>query len=306
MLAKGRSLITVSRKQKSAQTIKQEQQKNRQFVQKTEKDYVSTEDLKELARKNSKASANIDASVVQRFGETALSLLPPGYHYNRELGAGSFGVAYQICHSKLRCMALKIVELNQETNEEDAQEELELQQVFAEEDLAPVILGDSQTWTFHNKKYFAFKMARIDGTLESLLKRGNLNKESLDDIFTSLFSLLGWLAIGNKTHGDFHTGNIAFRYVLDDNGYLTLEMLLIDFGFANVNEANIRFELIQLGRTLQIDIKSAEKEKNPVWKSNTLYIWRRVEKVLRNTLGIQDTSLKNLEQMWIAERPERS
>lgn len=296
---KARTLISASRKEKSLATIKREQKVNETFLRKAETEYVPTTEFVKLAEERNRPSANIDTQVVAKYGPSALGILPKGYHYNKELGAGKYGTAYQICHSKLHCMALKIVEIGatKGPSKEDVLNEIDMQRIFAADHLAPAIVGESKTWTFKTKQFLGFKMARIDGTLSGLLKRKLIEKDSLDEITTSIFALLGLLIIAKKSHNDFHSENIAFRYVLDDNGILRMEMLLIDFDFATLKKANTRAELIQFGRTLQMDIEDAEESKNTVWKTNTMAVWRRVEKVLRNSLGIKDTSERALTRL---------
>jgi tRNA A-37 threonylcarbamoyl transferase component Bud32 len=296
-MQKGKSVISAARRQKSLGTQKREEASAKKFISAIRTQSLKSSDFTVIAKQVTEVKGDITSKVVQTYGKQALKLLPEGFHFTRKLGSGKFGATFQICHSKLHCMALKIIELHRDSTLEMAYEEFDTQQDFAKDFLAPNVIGDPQTWKANGKNWFGFKMERIDGTLLGLLKKDILTEKALNEIIVSIGTLLGLLIVNKKTHGDLHTDNIAYRNVEDDQGHLVLELLLIDFGFSVEGIVDTRVELLQLGRTLLIDVEEGE-EKNKTLEHNAKYIFASFKEILRNSLGVKNFSYEHLDDLF--------
>lgn len=148
-----------------------------------------------------------------------------GWRVIRKLGQGAFGAVF-MAERAGELAALKIVVDSPNNNTfVPIEQEVRMQQAFADAGLAPRIFCHAKTRIGANTVHMIL-MEPVDFTLNALLCRDVVTRETLKEIGMSLFRVLLKMRKLNVTHGDMHTENIAFRQQPDG----TYKMLLIDFG----------------------------------------------------------------------------
>ena len=89
----------------------------------------------------------------------------------------------------------------------------------------------------------------FDGTLSHILEQP-LTEAHRTQLVEAMLGLLGLLQKYKLIHGDFHDENIAYRFVTDADGFLRIQLLLIDFGFSDTGRSNELLEVLQITRML--------------------------------------------------------
>jgi len=175
----------------------------------------------------------------------------------RKLGSGRYGTTFLVCENRRMCAAIKVQVIKDRRNLEH---ELEMQEVFHKAGLAPAIRGkpyyyrgrvyDSEEDKYSVEDVAIIEMDVVHGTLEHFIEKNELDIATLDDVMIGLFRLLASLRTHNLTHGDMHSGNIAYNVEVSPEGQLVMNLSLIDFGKSTQNGHDTLLEATQLYRTL--------------------------------------------------------
>lgn len=147
--------------------------------------------------------------------------------------------------------------------------ESHMQKLFHKAKIAPKIISE-----FHlndkNKTGIIIMEKLDDDTLPTLLGSEELSKEQLDQVFGWFIYLFKVMCDNDLIHADFHTGNIGIVF---DERYppLGLRPVLIDFGWSSSGPCDTRLEVLQLLRSLEIDIgEKSIKRNNGTYLENKL------------------------------------
>ena len=198
------------------------------------------------------------------YGNGVFKCIKKGYTISRLLGKGAFGTTFSACKSKFKCIAIKIVEL-QRGGKAELLKEFNTQHAFHLAGLAPAVIGKPSFFSHNGKTYGVITMTKIDGVLDSILKR-NLTDQSLDSILFGLLNIVSKLDEAGLAHRDMHFGNVSFNYETSSSNRLSIVPSLIDFGFAQTRRGSSpALEIIQLLRTLSMsdgDAKVTTRNQN--------------------------------------------
>lgn len=293
-LKKGRTLVsgarasvTVSPQEKAAQV-----RQSKSFTEKVIKGTLTREDWIELSRKIWEIKSMDTKPIVKEFGQKALTIMPDGFQLTRKLGEGDFGVTYQACLTSYDCVAVKF--LKRHLPKKDYTHEADLQRVFAEKGLAPRIYRGPVFYSSNGKEFVGLVMERIDGTLDSLLEQA-FEPDARADLVAAVLSLLGLMEHFNLTHGDLHTGNIGYRYATTHKNVLTLQLILIDFGYSVQGVSNRKLDALQLLRTLR-------EPKSTFDKDNVKALIPPLVAILKDEGVTKTSTYQDLEDQYFDER----
>lgn len=206
-----------------------------------------------------------------------------GYFVDKKLGKGEFGVVYKVCLENNRnCeYALKVQNVNK-SRYKDIEKEHELHKLFYKAKLSPKFV-ESKTIKKNNKYIDYSLIERIDGILEDYIQPFT-TKEQLDMIVSSIIRLCNSMCKFKLTHGDMHSGNIA--YVLNVHKR-RIDFKLIDFGWSMKGKCNPQLELLQFLRTLHMS-----KYKCP--KGLTVKEQRYAKKSYNDNIKYLENSIYNI------------
>jgi len=126
--------------------------------------------------------------------------------------------------------------------------EINMQRVFAAENLAPLVLC-VDTVVVHGQKLTLILMEKIDFTLGDLLSRHKIPKVYVNMVTRGVVALLERMRELQFTHGDFHDENIGFRVVSTPSGP-QVQVLLLDFGMSTARKNYAELDAEQLYRSL--------------------------------------------------------
>ncbi len=197
----------------------------------------------DVPREQLKTVKDIPAYDPEYLCKTIEAELPTMCHLDRYkvikvLGQGQYGLVL-LMESKTDPQDRIAVKLGQIPEGQEAQardmltEEVNLQKEFHSIDLAPaVICFDS------NDTIGVIVMEPVNGVLKELMCEMD-NVQGLVDSVVSIMEVMKHYKI---THGDMHSGNIAYRHHPDGS----IQLLLIDFGFASTRKYNPAVDAEQL------------------------------------------------------------
>lgn len=139
--------------------------------------------------------------------------------------------------------------------------EAHMQKLFYKAGIAPKIYKEHH---FNDKRKTGMLiMEKLDtNTLPTLLNSQELSKQELDQVFKWFLDIFKVMCDNNLVHGDFHTGNIGVVFdPSEKHKPLYSRPVLIDFGWSSRGLCDIRIEILQLLRSIQIDLE--EKQIKP-------------------------------------------
>lgn len=196
-----------------------------------------------------------------RYGKASMKkILPVGFVITSNIGSGKYGSIWKLCDkaSFTECYAVKMQQLVKKGKKKesgsglmtlkDMKNEIKFQKAFAHKNLSPEILK-VVLFKHNGKDYAAILMKKISTTLDGWLNSQKRSNPELKDMHRRILKLshkirtLGW------THGDFHGGNIAINFELDD-GVVGPKLSVIDANRSSMKEGHKSLDLLQLYRTL--------------------------------------------------------
>jgi len=218
----------------------------------------------------------------KKYGNSAKSILPSGYHVEAKLGEGAYGTAYLICKEYVRpverrpdlrrgarldasCMVMKVQKAKYPRM---IKKEIDMHSDFYKAGLAPKLMGTDE-FKIGRQKYVVIFMEKIDGILESTVTNfaayepSDVTDNLCNQIMVGVKSIFTQLKKYKLYHADAHAGNIGWVYEMDNYGRTQLKFTFIDFGWASNGGSNIKLELVQLIRGLMIS--------QPDFKNKQLY-----------------------------------
>jgi len=290
-MSRNPSLVTVARKKRSEQKLEQETTNFQDLI----KSKFSKDDMEQFYAKYTSFNHIDEADMIDEYGPEVLTLLPKGYYFSKRLGRGEYGAVYQACHDKFQCFAVKIQIAEDKAHKKAIRQEIKTQRLFAEDGIAPAVIGKLVWWEYEGQMVGAIKMDRIDGTLGSLFEQSTqISQSGIEDVTSGLLVLLAALQRYEKTHGDMHVNNVAYRMIVDAEGLLRTQFVLIDFGFSIVGKSHLKFDTINLARGV-----------NWFWRSTHSLLSEQVAQTL-NTLvsrkyGVTDFSEENYDLLYWQE-----
>jgi hypothetical protein len=200
-----------------------------------------------------------------------ICLLKNGWKPIKLLGAGVFGVVFEVKNINTgELAAFKIVIENEDTYISPKQEIVN-QIIFSKEGLGPKVYCVSSK-QIAGEKVYGILMERIDMILKDFLMK-SLNEEQKKIFIKSLLTFLSIMRDKNFTHGDMHTENIAL--IKDRKNPMKLKLVFIDFGMSSTKVADTRLDASQFLRGFIIDCKENEKKHLP-FNCKKRFIWLKI------------------------------
>jgi hypothetical protein len=158
-----------------------------------------------------------------------------GWTIEEHIGAGRYGCVYLVCKQGTVCQAVKI-------EDDDPGAENAWQMHIAKLGLAPVIYAQCEGIRNvplapgeQNKRLFATRMERVDGTLHEFLHGDPApTTDALEGIVSRLKTIILALNDRHLTHGDLHPNNLGYiEPDPADKQHVKRRWVLLDFGFTD-------------------------------------------------------------------------
>jgi hypothetical protein len=192
----------------------------------------------------------------QSFCDKIMDYLPSstfkGWKIVKMLGGGAFGKVFLAVNQAGEKRAIKF-QLEERGAFLSAREEVGLHRWFAKRGLAPAVYAyEVFKAPVRNVNVHVIMMEPVDFILEDLLCHPQAAKffvDWLEPVGDQIVYLFEQMRRVNATHGDFHTGNIGFKYNPATN---KVKLLLIDFGQSSVQVNNPYVDAEQLLRTMKL------------------------------------------------------
>jgi len=99
-----------------------------------------------------------------------------------------------------------------------------------------------------NHKVYLIFMGKVDGVVEDFVSRVPETKKGIEPIVNAIVDVVKKLKKANISHGDFHFGNMGFKYI--DSSKKFIKMVPIDFGWANITKSSTKIELLKPAETI--------------------------------------------------------
>jgi predicted Ser/Thr protein kinase len=161
-----------------------------------------------------------------------------GVRFVQILGAGSNGIAVQVCDAEGQTLVLKILRATRESFERED----EMQRKFAAAGLAPRVYGAH----FGDRVAFTL-MDRVDGGVLLDVMKLPLSDRDIRTLAAKLVDLAQRMCDAGLSHNDFHFQNVGLvRHVAD---VADAELTAIDFGFSNDEGCDMQVDLAQVIRS---------------------------------------------------------
>ncbi len=236
---------------------------------------------------------DITLMLAKPYCEQIMNLLPSNmfgeWKIVKRLGGGSYGSVFLAVNKKGEKRAIKF-QIDQGSRI-SPREEKELQVWFAKRGLAPAVY-DYQVFeapTAKRTHVHVIMMEPVDFILEDLMchpETPGFFVEWLKDVGDQIVYMLKTMRLHNATHGDFHTGNIGFKYNPETK---TARLLLIDFGFASTQLNDPIIDAEQLLRTPRLYTVADSRI--------TAYLKTRLENAIYEMTGTKHV-LQGTESSW--------
>jgi hypothetical protein len=185
-------------------------------------------------------------------------LLKEGWKPTKLLGAGVYGVTFEVRHPSGKLAAFKVI-IKEKNAYFSPEQEIRMQNEFSDENLAPEVYCYSST-TIDSQQVFGILMSKIDMTLNDFMMKPMDRSQRLI-LIRSVFFFLNRMRESNLTHGDMHTQNMAV--IKNPNDPMKLHLKLIDFGQSSAEVAHTRLDASQFLRGLSYDCEVNKMKKLP-------------------------------------------
>jgi hypothetical protein len=215
------------------------------------------------------------------FCDKIMSYLPSaafqGWKIVKMLGGGAFGKVFLAVNRAGEKRAIKF-QLEDPRAFLTAREEVGLHRWFAKRGLAPAVYAyEVFAGPVRNMNIHVIMMEPVDFILEDILchpQAPTFFTNWLEPVGDQLVYLFEQMRKVNATHGDFHTGNIGFKFNPETN---KVKLLLIDFGQSSTQVNNPYVDAEQLLRTMRLFTRADTRISD--------YIQARLEAAIQRLTG---------------------